>query len=132
MAQRGKNILIELAAAVTAVCIAITAVVLFKPLYYYDIEKLNIPETSGVSAEACRENFDTLIDYNRIGGPDRLEFKDFGMSREGRIHFEEVKEIFLATQWIAIFGTVFAAAMIAKRRDFGWMRRLQRNLRFCA
>lgn len=122
MAQRGKNILIGLAAAVTAVCIAITAVVLFKPLYYYDIEKLNIPETSGVSAEACRENFDILIDYNRIGGPDRLEFKDFGMSREGRIHFEEVKEIFLATQWIAIFGTVFAAAMIAKRRDFGWMR----------
>ena len=33
-----------------------------------------------------------------------------------------MKEIFLATQWIAIFGTVFAAAMIAKRRDFGWMR----------
>ena len=60
---------------------------IFAPLYYFDIDHLDIPATSGYSEEVIRRNYDELIDYNSISGPSRLTFSDFTMSEEGEIHF---------------------------------------------
>ena len=46
----------------------------FRPLYYLDMGLLNISQTSGYSDEEIRANYDVLIDYNSIFGPDTLEF----------------------------------------------------------
>ena len=80
------NIAAALIAAVCVICISVTAVVLARPLYYWDTDNLQIPETSGYSKEICIENYDALIDYNLIGGSEKLVFPSFSMSEQGEIH----------------------------------------------
>lgn len=126
-----KNTIINLGAAffaaVSIICIAVTAVVLARPLYYLDLKLLSIPETSGISAAACKLNYDTLIDYNLIGGPSELIFPTLKMSETGRIHFEEVKDIFVTMQIVAIIAIIALAAWAVlyrrgKVKNLKWMR----------
>lgn len=84
----------------------------FRPLYYFDIGHLNISETSGYPADEIRENYDALIDYNLFFGPDTLSFPTLAMSESGRIHFEEVRQIFVAVQILCIITLILAAAGI--------------------
>ena len=101
MTMRGetiKNMLLGLAGTVVMICLAVSLTVWFRPLYYFDIDYLDIPQSSGASAELCRLNYDALIDYNVPGGSAKLMFPTMPMSESGRKHFEEVKDIFLAMQ----------------------------------
>ena len=100
------NLGVACLAMIVIICISVTITVLARPLYYFDIEYLEIPWRSGISAEACRLNYDTLIDYNLLGGDEELVFPTLKMSETGRIHFEEVKEIFINMQLVSIAGIV--------------------------
>lgn len=69
----------------------------FKEIYYLDIDYLKIDKLSGISKEEIRLNYDYLIQYNL-----RKENTDFKMptitsSEQGKIHFEEVRDIFQNT-----------------------------------
>lgn len=110
------NIAAALIAAVCVICISVTAVVLARPLYYWDTDNLQIPETSGYSKEICIENYDALIDYNLIGGSEKLVFPSFSMSEQGEIHFAEVKEIFITMQVISIAGIILFAGFMLYRK----------------
>ena len=105
----------------TVICLAVSITVWFRPLYYADIKLLDIPEHSGYSEEICRRNYDVLIDYNVIGGPSELEFPDMQMSEHGRIHFEEVKRIFIFMQVEGLAGLAVLATVYLKRKKKGWM-----------
>lgn len=100
------NLALALCAVVVIICIAIALTVLCRPIYYVDLQHLDIPARSGISAEVCRKNYDVLIDYNLLISPDELVFPDFSMSETGRIHFAEVKRIFVAAQVIALVGLI--------------------------
>ena len=104
------------AAVAVIISIAVIVTVLTRPIYYFDIEKLDIPQKSGISAEACRLNYDTLIDYNLPGGESELVFPTLPMSEEGRIHFAEVKDIFSAMQFIAAAGIILIALWVWRWR----------------
>ena len=108
------NIAAALIAAVCVICISVTAVVLARPLYYWDTDNLQIPETSGYSKEICIENYDALIDYNL--GSEKLVFPSFSMSEQGEIHFAEVKEIFITMQVISIAGIILFAGFMLYRK----------------
>lgn len=116
MKHKVFNIAAALIAAVCVICISVTAVVLAKPLYYWDIDNLQIPETSGYSKEICMENYDALIDYNLIGGSEKLVFPSFSMSEQGEIHFAEVKEIFITMQVISIAGIILFSGFMLYRK----------------
>ncbi|EET62352.1 hypothetical protein BRYFOR_05385 [Marvinbryantia formatexigens DSM 14469] len=73
-----------------------------RPLYYFDIQYLEIAEESGYSEAEIRENYDVLIDYNLSPRQDKLEFPTLPMSREGEIHFREVKAIFQLFLWALV------------------------------
>ena len=88
-----KNLVAAFLCTLGIFSMAIVFTLHFRPLYYFDIDHLDIPATSGYSEEVIRRNYDELIDYNSISGPSRLTFSDFMMSEEGEIHFEEVKRI---------------------------------------
>ncbi len=107
--------------SLTVICLAVSITVWFRPLYYLDMKLLDIPEESGYSEGICRENYDVLIDYNVIGGPSELKFPDMPMSEHGRIHFEEVKRIFVFMQVEALAGIAGLAAMYFRRKKKGWM-----------
>ena len=107
--------------SLTVICLAVSITVWFRPLYYLDMKLLDIPEQSGYSGEICRENYDVLIDYNVIGGSSELEFPDMQISEHGRIHFEEVKRIFIFMQIEALAGIAVLAAVYFRKKRKGWM-----------
>ena len=95
------------------VAFSVTFTLNFRPLYYMEIDALNIEQYSGMPKEEIKANYDVLIDYNSIlGGMEELEFPTLTMSETGRIHFEEVKVIFMFFQWAAIVFLVLAAVFI--------------------
>lgn len=96
----------------TIISVSVVFTLAFRPLYYLDISALNIPEQSGYSEEEIRENYDVLIDYNLSFGSERLEFPTLAMSEPGRIHFEEVRDIFNLFKYMAIAGVIVSIAGI--------------------
>lgn len=94
------------------ISLAVILTLNFKQLYYFDIGFLNIPESSGLSEEVIRENYDVLIDYNSMFNSDELEFPSLAMSETGKIHFEEVKEIFVMFQYFFVFTIFFTIGFV--------------------
>ena len=92
----------------------------FRPLYYFDIDYFNLVENTGYSEEMIRENYDTLIDYNNFFYKDDLHFPSLPMSEQGRIHFVEVKNIFVFIQMIllpvSLIGSVAGILSLKKQK----------------
>ncbi len=126
--KKNNPILHPILALVLTLAIISVSVVLtlaFRPLYYLDISLLNIPEDSGYSREEIRENYDVLIDYNLSFGGGELEFPSLAMSEPGRIHFEEVRDIFNIFKYMAAAGTVLSVAGIvfcARRKEYWYLK----------
>ena len=118
--KKAINLGVSILAMIVVICISVTITVMARPLYYFDIEYLEIPWKSGISAEACKLNYDTLIDYNLIGGDEELVFPTLKMSETGRIHFEEVKEIFINMQLVSIVGIIALIGFVAYTKKNGY------------
>lgn len=109
----------------TIISVSVVFTLAFRPLYYLDISALNIPEESGYSEEEIRENYDVLIDYNMSFGGGRLEFPSLAMSEPGRIHFEEVRDIFNLFKYMAMAGAILSIAGIVfciRRREYRYLK----------
>ena len=89
--------------------LAVSITLYFRPLYYADVVTQDISGRSGLPVSEIKENFDELIRYNSFTGPKQLKFPTLAMSETGRIHFQEVKRIFLLFQAVGICA--FAAAV---------------------
>lgn len=66
----------------------------YKQLYYNDIKKLNLSEVSGFTEEEIKLNYDYLIDYNLSKDVEEFDLPTIDYSKQGKIHFEEVRDIF--------------------------------------
>lgn len=91
---------------------SVTVTLNFRPLYHWDMKAMNLSAVSGLTEEQILRNYDTLIDYNNIWGPDTLVFPDLAMSESGRIHFEEVKRVFSVFEWMVPVTLVLGVAGI--------------------
>ena len=87
--------------AILAICLALfvigSSVIItmnIKSIYYNDIDKLNIESMSNLSKEDIIENYDYLIDYNLSWKAEEFELPSLPSSHNGKIHFEEVRDIF--------------------------------------
>ena len=123
------NVIMTIVGILFILSFAVTVVLYFRPLYYHDIKSLDIESYSGYDEKEIRENYDVLIDYNTIFGPDKLEFPTLPMSETAEIHFEEVKNIFIPMQVISIAGVILLLIWIAffKKKSYNlyyylWMR----------
>lgn len=119
------EIIVAVSMMLFIICASVTAVLNFKPLYRYDMKKLNLSQTSGYSEEAIYKSYCNLIDYNMFWGGDTLEFEGIPMSEHGRIHFIEVKEIFVAFQFAGIAAFIVAAAGTAifiRKKEYGFLK----------
>lgn len=97
------------------ISVAVVFTLNFRPLYYADINWLHIEEESGYSQDVIRENYDVLIDYNSMFFEGELEFPTFSMSESGKIHFEEVKVIFVFFQKLLIVTGILSVAAVILR-----------------
>ena len=120
-AQAGLAIVLTL----TIIGISVVGTLAFRPLYYRDMEKLRIAEYSGYSEDEIRENYDALIDYNMAWKDGDLSFPTLPMSETGKIHFEEVKEIFDIFKYLAAFGgvlSVLGIVFMAKKKECRYLK----------
>jgi len=88
------NIIFSVGFSILIIIGVIKFTVGFKEIYYYDIDKLNISELSNLSEEEIRLNYDYLIDYNLSKDGVDFEMPTIKSSPQGKIHFEEVRDIF--------------------------------------
>lgn len=86
----------------------------FKSIYYYDISYLNITNMTGLSKEEIKENYDYLINYNLNNSVEEFKLPTLQSSIQGKIHFEEVRNIFQVIKKIfylsfilSIVGVIF-------------------------
>ena len=117
-----RNTVTALVLMLFIISAAVTITLNFRPLFYFDIDYLDIEAQSGFSKEDIRKNYDALIDYNSMLNHDTLEFPTLPMSEGGRIHFEEVKQIFVAIEYIfiasGIIGLALLLLLICKFKEF--------------
>lgn len=117
--------ILALVLTLTIISVSVVFTLAFRPLYYLDISALDISEQSGYSEEEIRENYDVLIDYNMSLGKDKLEFPTLAMSEPGRIHFEEVRDIFNIFKYMAMAGAVLSIGGIVfciRRKEYRYLK----------
>lgn len=103
---------------------SVTLTLNFRPLYYHDMTALKIEQTSGFSKKLIQENYDALISYNSIFSRDHLKLT-LPMSKEGRIHFSEVKRIFTVIQILCpltLAASLLLGTSELKRRQYRFFR----------
>lgn len=88
------NMLFSICISIVIIVGVINFTVGFKQLYYFDVDYLNISELSGISKDDIKLNYDYLIDYNLNKSVSEFKLPTLKSSPQGKIHFEEVRNIF--------------------------------------
>ncbi|WP_297426216.1 TIGR01906 family membrane protein [Clostridium sp.] len=97
--------------ALSIISISVLAVLNTTIVYKYAIEKYDLSKYTGLSTEALMDNYKRVINYVQNPFNKELVLNNVPMSEFGRIHFFEVKRIFVALYIISI---VFILIMIFK------------------
>ena len=121
----GSNILLALVLTTFIFTLAVVIILNFKWLYYIDITLLGIEKKSGMDVASIKANYDALIEYNRFWFQGELRFPTLIMSDTGRIHFQEVRRIFVVIQYLCVI--TFAAAVFGiikkkRRGQYGYLK----------
>ena len=99
---------------------AVVIVLNFRPLYWLDIKLLGIEQLSGRGTKEILQNYDTLIRYNQFWYQGPLVFPTLPMSETARIHFQEVKVIFVIIQYLCMgSGILSLVGILLKHRQEG-------------
>lgn len=127
--EKKKNQVTNILMAVIAMLFILSAAVVitlhFRPLYRWDVAYFDLERTSGMPQEQIMENYDELIRYNSIFSTKELDFPSLPMSESGKIHFEEVRRIFILVEVICMVTLVLLLAGIVlkhKQKDGMWLK----------
>jgi integral membrane protein (TIGR01906 family) len=113
---------------ISAIAISLAVLILalkftlnFKPLYYYDIHHLNITQSTSLNENEIKSTYDYLIYF--VNSNQKIDFNIplLPSSREGAIHFQEVKNIFIKLDYILYFSLIVSAVGIyraIKEREY--------------
>ena len=114
------QLLTALALTLCIISVSVVITLNFRPLYYFDIGYFDLVEKTGYTEEMIRENYDVLSDYNSVFFRDALEFPSLPMSEQGRIHFVEVKNIFVFIQAVllpvSLIGSIIGILALKKQK----------------
>ena len=123
--RKQGNILLALVLTLFIFTAAVVLVLNFKWLYYIDITILGLEEKSGMTVKEIRANYDALIQYNQFWFHGDLKFPTLFMPETGRIHFQEVKRIFTAVQYLCMGSRIASLIGIirhARSRRLGYLK----------
>ncbi len=81
---------------------------LFKPLYYTDINVLNIEASTNINKEDLKANYDYLITYLTNNKTEEFNLPTLPSSDHGKIHFKEVKVIFDKLKVMLVFSVLIS------------------------
>ena len=80
---------------------------------------------SGLSREEIIENYDYLIDYNLSSNVGEFKLPTLTSSKPGKIHFEEVRDIFQNVKLLTIICgaiAIIGGILQIRKRDFKFLR----------
>ncbi len=103
------DILLGILFFLALVGLGLTIALNFRPLYYWNIEWLELEKTSGLTAEVIKTNYNALIDYCSPFCFKELCFPSLPASVSGLSHFAEVKVLFnivYVTGFLSLIGTI--------------------------
>lgn len=106
--KRISNLILAFSMSLFIITSIVKFTVVFKPLYYFDIKHLNIPILSGMSEEEIKLNYDYLIKYNTSYRDYKFNMPTLKSSIQGKIHFEEVRDVFKVLNKINIISGVIS------------------------
>ncbi|MHC1720532.1 MAG: TIGR01906 family membrane protein [Clostridiaceae bacterium] len=117
---------------ITAAAIALAIIVLSakftlncKPLYYFDINYLNITERTSLNETEIKSSYDYLIYYLNSDSDTEFKLPLLSFSKEGAIHFKEVKDIFKKMNFLLFMLSaviLFGAYKCWRRKDFSYIK----------
>lgn len=107
--KRILNLFFSLAISVFIITSVVRFTVNFKQLYYFDIDYLNIPIISSMTKEDIKLNYDYLIEYNTNRSDSDFKLPTLKSSTQGKIHFEEVRDIFQNLNKINFIAFIISA-----------------------
>ncbi|MGL5641832.1 MAG: TIGR01906 family membrane protein [Paraclostridium sp.] len=107
--KRILNLFFSLAISVFIITSVVRFTVNFKQLYYFDIDYLNIPIISSMTKEDIKLNYDYLIEYNTNRSDSDFKLPTLKSSTQGKIHFEEVRDIFQNLNKINFIALIISA-----------------------
>ncbi|WP_124997333.1 TIGR01906 family membrane protein [Clostridium tagluense] len=81
---------------------------LFKPLYYMDINVLNIEDSTNLNKGELKANYDYLITYLTQNTSEEFNLPTLPSSDHGKIHFKEVKVIFDKLKIMLLFSILIS------------------------
>ena len=94
-------------------------------LYRYDIGHLRLEEKVNMNRTIIENNYDAVINYIKNKNQAKLHLPNLVMSESGRIHFYEVKNIFLLLNKINIISAIISLLLICiflYYKDFSFLK----------
>lgn len=79
----------------------------FKPLYYYDIVKLDIEKLSSLNVDTIKINYNYIINFLNLSNPSDFKLPTLNSSIDAKIHFFEVHKIFKYLNYFLWFSLLF-------------------------
>jgi integral membrane protein (TIGR01906 family) len=107
------------------ISLSVKVTLAFRQLYYYDIDNLKISESYGMPKETIIKNYNILIDYTENKNISKLDMPDFPTSKQGEIHFIEVKNIFMKFNnllYISGIISIVGIALAIKKQKFSFLK----------
>lgn len=101
---KAYNITLALLGFLVIITLSVVLILNFRPLYRHDMKTQNLSQLYSVSEDEIIKNYDALIDYNSLFYRGELRFPTLPMSHEGKIHFQEVKQIFDLLQLLLLLS----------------------------
>ncbi len=111
--NKAINFLYSIFISISIIILCVNFTLRFKELYYFDIDYLDIESISNLSKEEIILNYDYLIDYN-LGYEKEFHMPTIKYSEEGKIHFEEVRDIFIRLRQLFVVCSFIGIIAIYK------------------
>ncbi|MEG0773840.1 TIGR01906 family membrane protein [Clostridium sp.] len=113
------------------ISLAVKITLLFKPLYYFDIEYLNIEKLSGFTKEEIIKNYNYVINYLLIPKAQPFNLPSITYSQVGQIHFKEVKNVFISFDILLVISLIITSIGVwasSKLKDFDLLKKTSKTL----
>ncbi len=112
------QLLTGIAFAIFIICLGAVIALNFRPLYSLAVEKYGLEETSGLPYDEIMENFDAMVEYNMTWGDGELTLPTLTMSEGGKIHFSDVRDLFVRVQKLGLIcGILTVLGFVVFRRE---------------
>jgi integral membrane protein (TIGR01906 family) len=120
--KKTLNLICSLFISIFIITSIIKLTINFKQLYYFDIDFLNIPKLSDMTKKDIKLNYDYLIEYNTKSSESDFKLPTLKSSAQGKIHFEEVRDIFQhinKINFITLIISILGVYISVKTKDIG-------------